>query len=105
MSPRDLDKDFFCPLCRSNHFLLVTVKTVRTSEPRVVEGLYKCAGCSIVFADPKAFTVLMQDSIVNSAHYRERKPTREYPPDAETVKTFTWTAGKIDTPPPAEPDE
>jgi hypothetical protein len=31
----------------------------------VVDGLYQCAGCSLVFTDPQAFTKLMQDSIVN----------------------------------------
>ena len=28
---------------------------------------------------------LVQDSIVDRPHYRERRPTREYPPDAVTT--------------------
>ena len=90
MKPHELTRNFFCPLCRSNHFHLVTVRSTRTQTPRVVEGLYKCAGCSVVFGDAEAFTQLMQDSIVDEARYRTRHPTREYPPDAETVRRGDW---------------
>ena len=90
MRPDELTRDFFCPLCRSNHFQLITVKSVRSQTPRVVEGLFRCAGCSVIFSDPMAFTRLMQDSIVDEARYRKRSPTREYPPDAETARQSEW---------------
>jgi hypothetical protein len=85
MKPEDLSRHYFCPLCRSNHFKLVVVQLTKTKQRVVVDGLYQCAGCSSVFTDPQAFTKLMQDSIVNMPRYRDRWPTREYPPDAVTV--------------------
>ena len=80
-----LNRNFYCPLCRSNHFLLVTVRSSKTGNPTVVDGLFQCAGCTVVFANAEAFTQLMRDSIVDRPNYRERQPMREYPPDAETI--------------------
>ena len=90
MQPDDLNRNFFCPLCRSNHFLLVTVRSSKTGTLTVVDGLYQRAGCTVIFANAEAFTQLMRDSIVDRANYRERQPMREYPPDAETIRTTTW---------------
>jgi hypothetical protein len=86
MSPEDLNHDFYCPLCRSNHLKLVGVTSSKTGRFTVVDGLYQCAGCSVVFTDPVAFTQLVQDSIVDGEHYRVRTVTREYPPDAVAVR-------------------
>ena len=85
MNPEDLSRDFFCPWCRSNHFYKVGVQSSKTGRFTIVEGLYRCAGCSVVFTDPEALTHLVQDRIVDRPHYRERRPMREYPPDAITV--------------------
>jgi hypothetical protein len=85
MKPEDLSRNYFCPLCRSNHYKLVGVCSSKTKQFMLVDGLYQCAGCSVVFTDPQAFTQLVQDTRVERAHYRERQPTREYPPDAVTV--------------------
>jgi hypothetical protein len=38
-----------------------------------------------VFTNPQSFVQLMQDRIIDAARYRDRKPMREYPPDADTV--------------------
>lgn len=86
MSPEDLTHDFFCPLCRSNHLRLVGVRSSKTGTYTIVDGLYQCAGCTTVFTDPAAFTQLTQDSIVDRPQYRERRATREYPPDAVTSR-------------------
>ena len=93
MSPEDLTHDFYCPLCRSNHFRFVVVKSTKTEQTIRVDGLFHCAGCTTVFTDPAAFMHLVQDRIVSGPHYRERKPTREYPPDAETVRERKSTTG------------
>ena len=86
MGPEDLLRDYYCPLCRSNHFKKVGVNSSKTGRYVIVEGLYACAGCSVVFTDPPAFTQLVQDSIVEQPHYRERVATREYPPDSVTTR-------------------
>ena len=86
MTPEDLNHDYYCPFCGSNHFKLVTVPSRKTRTPVVVDGLYHCAGCSVVFTDPESFVHLMRDSIVDRPHYRERRPMREYPPDAVTKR-------------------
>lgn len=86
MKSEDLSRGFYCPLCRSNHFKLVGVTSTKTGHYTIVDGLYQCAGCTAVFTDPGSFTELVQDSIVNAPHYRERRATREYPPDAVTVR-------------------
>jgi hypothetical protein len=39
----------------------------------------------VVFTNPQSFVQLMQDRIIDAARYRDRKPMREYPPDADTV--------------------
>jgi hypothetical protein len=88
LTPEDLQKDFFCPLCHSNHFRLVVVQSSKTGTSVVVDGLFRCAGCSLVFTDPQAYTRLMRDTLVDMPHRRDRMPTREYPPDSETVKNF-----------------
>jgi len=44
---------------------------------RCIAGCTSCSGTLRV-------TQLVQDSIVGLPHYRERHPTREYPPDAVT---------------------
>jgi hypothetical protein len=64
----------------------VGVKSSITGRFTIVDGLYQCAGCTAVFTDPTAFTQLVRDSIVDAPHHRERKPTREYPPDAITAR-------------------
>lgn len=84
MHPDDLSRDYYCPWCRSNHFKLVGVRSAKSRQYTIVDGLYQCAGCSIVFTDPQAFSSLVQDTLVDRPHYRERRPTREYPPDAIT---------------------
>ena len=76
---------FYCPLCGSNHYHHVVVNSPRDRRPRVVEGFFRCAGCTVMFGDAEAFMQLLQDSIVEGAHYRERRPAREYPPDAVTL--------------------
>ena len=86
MSPEDLVRNFYCPLCRSNHLLHVIVRSSKTGQSVRVDGLFQCAGCTAVFTDPAAFTQLVQDSIVDAPRHRERRPTREYPPDAVTVR-------------------
>ena len=86
---RKLEENFYCPLCGSNHYTYVTVTSEKTKgAPRVVHGLFACAGCTVVFRDPISFTALTRDSIVNGPRRRERMATREYPPDAVTVKDF-----------------
>lgn len=91
MTPDQLSRGFFCPLCRSNHLKLVGVRSSKTGRFTIVDGLYQCAGCSAVFTDPGAFTQLVQDTIVDAPHHRERRPTREYPPDALT----TWRGRSV----------
>ena len=88
--PSELSR-FYCPLCRSNHYKLVVVKSPRDGQYRTVDGFFQCAGCTVMFGDAEAFMQLVQDSIVDGAHYRERRPTREYPPDAVTL--ITWRCG------------
>ena len=83
---------FYCPLCGSNHYQLVAVKSPRDGQVRIVEGFYRCAGCTVMFGDAAAFMHLVQDVIVEAPHYRERRPTREFPPDALTI--VKWKAGK-----------
>jgi hypothetical protein len=85
MTPEELIRDFCCPLCYSNHMKLVVVQSTKTGQPVAVHGLYSCAGCTVVFTNPQSFVQLMQDRIIDAARYRDRKPMREYPPDAETV--------------------
>jgi hypothetical protein len=86
MQPEDFIHDFYCPHCHSNHFKRVGVHSSKTGRFVIVDGLYHCSGCSVVFTDPHAFTQLVQDSIVDRPHYRERRATREYPPDALTLR-------------------
>jgi hypothetical protein len=90
MSPEDLSRNYYCPLCGSNHFEHVGVRSAKSGRYVIVEGLFQCAGCSAVFTDPDAWTQLMRDSIVDAARYREQQPTREYPPDAVTVRKGPW---------------
>lgn len=82
--PTELTR-FYCPLCRSNHYHLVGVKSPRDGKYRIVDGFYRCAGCTVMFGDADAFMHLVQDTIVERPHYRERRPTREYPPDSVTI--------------------
>ena len=85
-NPNDLSR-FYCPLCGSNHYQLVGVKSPRDGKFRIVDGFYQCAGCTVMFGDAEAFMQLVRDTIVDAPHYRERRPTREYPPDAATLIT------------------
>ena len=85
MRSEDLLAGYYCPFCGSNHFQIVTVCSPKTGLPKAVEGLYQCAGCTVVFTDPESFVQLTRDSLTDRPHYRERRPTREYPPDAVTA--------------------
>lgn len=89
-TPEQLTQGFFCPLCRSNHYMLVSVTSQKSGARAIVDGLFQCAGCTVVFTDPVAFTQLMSDTIVDEARYHGRRPTREYPPDAVTVRRKPW---------------
>jgi hypothetical protein len=90
MAPEDLSRNYYCPLCGSNHYQLVGVRSNKTGQYVLVKGLFQCAGCSVVFTDPDAWTTLLRDSIIDTARYREQQPTREYPPDAVTIRKGPW---------------
>jgi hypothetical protein len=69
VSPSELTRNYFCPLCGSNHYELVGVHSQKSGRFVIVDGLFQCAGCSAVFTDPAAWTQLMRDSIIDAARY------------------------------------
>ena len=56
--------------------------------------VYSSAGCTVIFGGAEAFTQLMQDSIVDRSRYRERQPTREYPPIRDVGRVADATIGR-----------
>jgi hypothetical protein len=54
--------DFLCPLCGSNLCLLVFVEGREGRSVRM--PWYRCSGCTVLFHDPKRFSVLMQRTYI-----------------------------------------
>jgi hypothetical protein len=71
--------NFQCPLCGSNNCKFVTFE--RKNGTRYVSELFQCAGCSVLFADPLAFSRLVKDTYDRSRQWRDRHITREFEGD------------------------
>jgi hypothetical protein len=72
--------NFLCPLCGSNNCSFAGV-TRKDGSYFVIKEFFQCAGCSVMFTNPIEFSRLTRDTFTGNC--RERRPTREYPPDSD----------------------